>query len=97
MGRSLCAAVLGLLALNATAAEPATAIDCTQLDAEIVRIEQARRAAAEQSDNAWKAVVPFVVLARKVSAKSALEEADKRLAALRAQAASQRCEAPHAS
>jgi hypothetical protein len=92
MGRTLCAAVLGLVALSAIAAEPATAVDCTRLEADVARAEQARRAAVEQSDNAWKAVVPFVVLARKASAKSALEEADKTLAALKAQA-SQGCEA----
>ena len=48
-----------------------------------------RRQAVEDSGNAWKAVVPFVVLARKAGARSALDEADKRLAELRSQ--SQRC------
>ena len=92
MARTLCAAVLARLALNASAAEPATALECTRLEAVVAPAEQARRAAVEQSDNAWKAVVPFVVLARKASARSALEEADRTLAALKAQA-SQACEA----
>lgn len=85
----LCA----LLALPALATEPAQpAPPCTHIEAEVARAEEARRAAVEQSDNAWKAVVPFVVLARKASAKSALEEAEKKLAALKAQAA--QCDAP---
>ena len=75
----------------ASATVPTT--DCEQLNADIARVEQARRKAAEDNDNAWKAVVPFVVpfvvLARKASAKSAQGEADKRLAELKAQ--SQRC------
>jgi hypothetical protein len=75
-------------------AKPASATsraaDCNQIDSEIVHSVEVRRVAGEQSENAWKAVVPFVVLARKASAKSALEEADKNLAALKAQA--QRCE-----
>jgi hypothetical protein len=61
------------------------------------RTEQARRAAQDDSDNAWKAVVPFVVLARKASAKAALEDAGKQLAALKAQAASACPHAPSSS
>jgi len=57
---------------------------------EIARTEQARRAAAEQSGNAWKAVVPVVVLAQKASGTAALHEADRKLAALKVQAG--RCE-----
>ena len=71
----------------ASATPPAA--DCNRIDSQIARTVEARRVAGEQSENAWKAVVPFVVLARKASANSALEEADKSLAALNAQA--QRC------
>lgn len=67
---------------------PAT--DCAQLAQDIARTDEARRAAVEEGDNAWRAIVPFVVLARKASSKAAVEEADKRLADLKAQA--QRCE-----
>jgi hypothetical protein len=42
-------------------------------------------------------VVPFVVLARKASAKAALEDAGKQLAALKAQAASACPHAPSSS
>jgi hypothetical protein len=89
------AAALGaLLAWPALATEPWAPEACTQLDAEIVRAEEARREAAERGDKAWRAVVPFVVLARKASAKGALEEAEMKLAALKARAA--QCELPPA-
>jgi hypothetical protein len=90
--RWITAALCALPALPPLAAEPAPAAACMQIEAEIARSQEARRAAVEQSDTAWKAVVPFVVLARKASAKSALDEAEKKLAALQAQAA--QCEAP---
>jgi hypothetical protein len=84
-------AALALPGLAAPSTLASQAVDCEQLDAEMARAEQARRQAAEDSDNAWKAVVPFAVLARKARAKSAQDEADKRLAALKPQA--QRCRA----
>jgi hypothetical protein len=84
---------LTLPALAAPVAPVAPAVDCEQLQAEIARVEQARRKAADDSENAWKAVVPFVVLARKASAKGAVDDADKRLAELKPQVA-QRCAVP---
>jgi hypothetical protein len=84
---ALMAAVSLALPLLASANAPPAG--CEQVHAEIARAEQARRKASEDADNAWKAVVPFVVLARKAGAKSALEDADKRLAELKPQA--QRC------
>jgi hypothetical protein len=74
---------------SAPATASATLLSCDALDGEIARVEQARRAAQDDSDNAWKAVVPFVVLARKASAKSAQAEAERRLAELNQ--ARQRC------
>jgi hypothetical protein len=96
MLRHFCCAVLTTaLAAPAVFAQPApaaeapadAAVDCTALDVALQRTEQARRAAQDDSDNAWKAVVPFVVLARKASAKSALDDADRQLAALKVQRA----------
>lgn len=63
---------------------------CAELLAEIARTEQARSAAAEQSGNAWKAIVPVVVLAQKASSTAAVREADQRLAVLKVE--SQRCQ-----
>jgi hypothetical protein len=75
--------------IAASAPPGITAYDCARFDSDIGRTEAARRDALEQSENAWKAVVPFVVLARKVSSKATVDEADKKLAELRLQA--QRC------
>lgn len=92
------AALIFAVALPAFAqSAQAEAVDCKALEARIERTEQARRAAQDDSDNAWKAVVPFVVLARKASAKAALEDAGKQLAALKAQAASACPHAPSSS
>lgn len=68
---------------------PAT--ECAHVAGEIARTDEARRAAVEEGDNAWKAIVPFVVLARKASSKAALDEADKKLAELKAQSLRQGC------
>jgi hypothetical protein len=86
-----------LLALPAWALATAPIFDlpdCPTLAAQIAKADDARRKAADEADNAWKAVVPFVVLARKASAKSALDEAGKRLADLKAQQQSARCTVP---
>lgn len=72
------------------------ASDCAQLAAEIDRTEEARRIAVEEGDNAWKAIVPFVVLARKASSKAAVDEADRKLGDLKAQSQRQGCAAPAA-
>jgi hypothetical protein len=66
--------------------EAVRAVDCARLDAEIARAEQARGVAAERSGNAWKAVVPVAVIARKASGTAAVQEADRKLADLKAQA-----------
>ncbi len=65
--------------------------DCLQLAAEVDRTDEARRAAVDEGDKAWKAIVPFVVLARKASSKAAVDEADRKLAELKAQSARQGC------
>lgn len=78
---------------DTAASAPGTAprFDCSRVDADIAHAQEARRVALEQGESAWKAVVPFVVLARKASSKSAAGEADKRLAELRQQARQQGC------
>ena len=80
-------------AAQASAQGPRTlpASACAQLAAEAERAEGARRAAVEEGENAWKAIVPFVVLARKASSKAAVEGADRKLADLKAQSQRQGC------
>ena len=99
IGTFALAATLLLTAGCATPPEPrgqpaqgesVPALQCAQLHDEIARTEQARSAAAEQSGNAWKAVVPVVVLAQKASSTAAVHEAERKLATLKVQA--RRCE-----
>lgn len=68
-----------------------TTTDCNQLRTERAQVEADKLAATEQQQNAWKVVVPFAVAARYASGKSALEAADKRLAALDAESARRGC------
>ena len=95
VGTLLFAGTLVLAAGCATAPEPgrqpapdqpAAAASCAELLAEIARTEQARSVAAEQSSNAWKAVVPVIVLAQKASGTAAVHDADRKLVALKDQA-----------
>jgi hypothetical protein len=73
------------------AALPQPAADCRQLGADIAGTESARHEAAEKQQNAWKAVVPFVVAARFAEGKSAVAEADQRLAELQGRFEQQGC------
>lgn len=79
----LLAALLGACATTGTEA-PATdaARDCRQLEAERSELRAAQREAQEKKGSAWKAVVPFAVAGRVVSANSTLRETEQRLAAL---------------
>lgn len=90
------ALVLTLAALAACAqtptAAPAAGNDCGAI-AQAVEQEQARRDSAElQLQDAWKAVVPFVVAARYASARSAGDEAEARLQSLQERSRTQGCE-----
>jgi len=64
---------------------------CAQLEEHLARAEEARRAADERGQNAWKAVVPFLVAARYASGKAASNEAEEAIAGLRSQAALRGC------
>ena len=59
---------------------PAEAISgCSELQTEIAAAEEAKRAAMEKQQHAWKAIVPFAVAARYADAKSAAADADQRV------------------
>jgi hypothetical protein len=73
-------------------AAPATPSEtCLRIATELERTRQARQEAVDKGDTAWKAVLPFVVIARKTSSKAAIDEADQRLAALHRQADAEGC------
>lgn len=75
-------------------AAPATGSDeCLRIAADLERVEKARNDAIERHDNAWKAVIPFVVIARKVRSKADIEKTDAQLLALRQSAEAEGCDA----
>jgi hypothetical protein len=65
--------------------------DCAELGAEIARTEDARRSAKAKQEGAWKAVIPFAVIARYASGKADSGEAEKRLEGLQAELKRQGC------
>lgn len=87
----LLAVLLSGCASAPTATNPSSGLDCRQLGAEIERTEQARHAALEKKQDAWKVVVPFAVAGRYAQAASAADQADKRLAELNAEHAQRGC------
>ena len=81
--------------LDTTIAGAATplpnALGCVQLEGQIARAEETLRNAEEKSQNAWKAVVPFAVVARYASNKAAANEAQESLDGLRTQSVQLGC------
>jgi hypothetical protein len=88
--------VLVLPALNALAAtdEHAPLAACASIAAEAERASKARREAVDAGDNAWKGVLPFVVIARKAASRQAADEAQARLDSLALKARQAGCERP---
>jgi hypothetical protein len=94
--------ILGLAALALTtgcASSPATtrtaaaAIGgCSEVDSEIVIVEEEQRSALGKQQDAWKAVIPFAVAARYAGGKSAAADAEERLKELREQSVRQGCD-----
>lgn len=100
MNRSLLAAasaIVATLVLGACASVPgesatrSPALDCSAIDGEMTRALEAQRAAELQQHEAWKAVVPFAVVARYGKGKAAAEESRQQQAELQQRAASQGC------
>jgi hypothetical protein len=77
-----------------TPAVQTTALDCTALEAQIDNAAQQQRAAAQRQRDAWKAVVPFAVMARYGQGKAAASEAQQRLDGLQQRAALRGCAIP---
>jgi len=70
----------------------AASSDCRELSAGIAKAENARRAAQEREKDAWKAIVPFAVVARKAGGKADAEKAGKQLEQLRTEYRRQGCD-----
>lgn len=58
-------------------------LSCSQLAGEIAQTEETKRVAAGVKSDSWKAVVPFVVVARYADAAATASDADQRIANLR--------------
>jgi hypothetical protein len=71
--------------------------ECSRLRAEIAGAESAKRAAAEKQQNAWKAVIPFAVVAQHAAATSKVAEADRRLNDLGSELTRRGCPAQEAT
>lgn len=69
-------------------------LDCAAIEAQVSVASQQQRAAAQQRQDAWKAVVPFAVMARHGQAKAAANESQQRLDGLQQQAALRGCAIP---
>lgn len=83
-----------LCGVSVARADDETVADaCTRISSDIERAEKTRASAAEQDANAWKTVLPFIVIAKKANAKSTIDYADKQLVHLRSQAAREGCDA----
>jgi hypothetical protein len=72
----------------------AAAPDCAAIETQVSVAAEAQRAATQQQHDAWKAVVPFAVLARYGQGKAAGSESRQRLDALQQQAALRGCAIP---
>lgn len=90
-----CAAVLAACAQTPAAPDSQTAaLDCAALEAQIDSTAQAQRHAEQQQHDAWKAVVPFAVVARYGQGKAAAGESAQRLTELQQHAALRGCAIP---
>lgn len=89
------AALLAACAQTPSARGTSTAaLDCRAIEAQIDSVAQQQRAAEQQQHDAWKVVVPFAVMARYGQGKTAATESQRRLEALRQQAALHGCAIP---
>ena len=89
---TLLAALAGCAA--APAREPvsvSTGASCVQLATQRTQAEQAKAAAVDKADTAWKAVLPPAMLMRHASAKNELADAEQRIAQIDAAMNSQGC------
>jgi hypothetical protein len=91
LASSIALSLLGACASAPRAQDTAAAPDCAAIDAEMARTANAQRAAAQQQQDAWKAVVPVAVAARYGQGKAAAAESQQRLSELQAQATQQGC------
>lgn len=69
-------------------------LSCAQIDAEMAQVDETKRVATQARDQSWYVIVPVLVAARYVDAKSALPEADERAQKLNEIRTSKACAKP---
>jgi hypothetical protein len=79
---ALVAVVLGACAGAPTATPPSALGECAELRSSIAATDEARRAALETQQGAWKAVIPVLVAARYALGQAEVAQADGRRAEL---------------
>ncbi len=96
--RSLPIALAAALLLGACAsrapeapAQAHAAAGCVELKARRAAAADTRREAEQKKHDAWKAIVPFAIAARRAQAGQAIEAAEREQAALAAAAQKQGC------
>jgi hypothetical protein len=93
-GVVLAAALTACAQTPSTPAKQTAALDCAALEVQIETAVQQQRAAAQQQNDAWKAVVPFAVMARYGQGKAAASDSRQRLDELQRHAALRGCSIP---
>lgn len=84
-------AALLISACSSTGPAPSSIAYCEELAAGIAASDEARGAALEKQQSAWKAVFPVLVAARYATAQAELSDAEQRRAGLHREAAQRGC------
>ena len=88
---ALAALLIAGCASTGPAGAPSSGAYCEELAAGVTASEEARSAALEKQQSAWKAVFPVLVAARYATAQVELSDADQRGAELKREAAQRGC------
>lgn len=90
---SACATQTQAPITTASPSEPASYVGCADLHADIAVATHEMQAARKRQADAWKVVVPFVVVARYANAGADVEAAEQRLASLQISSSAAGCDA----
>jgi hypothetical protein len=88
---ALIAAFLAGCAGATTTSAPLAGAQCQELTADLAATHAERRAGLEKQQGAWKAVVPFAVVARYAKGKAEVAGAEERRAELQRELAQRDC------
>jgi len=89
----LASVILAGCAGAGTSSAPVVAADCDELRARVALTDDERRAALDRQQDAWKAVLPFLVAGRYMKGKAEAAQADQRQADLQRELDARGCAA----